>query len=423
MSARPSPSLQGAGLAAMTPRGCMPEGSGLQVEDVEQRLARYSRKPKPNTQNASAGPYTARSLLEENQRLAALKSENKKLDRKASKELVDEMLNHDQQNEEYERKKQLKRRETHQALAQKYRAAIVKNELAQAEEYSKKQASGPGEVFFPFTEGETVERYRQAQNSMLRSDMQDYMREQSEKCPPRYDELMASVSHQHQHLYAASGSNATSKPHGQPRVAPHIGGKHPLFLSRNRQHMSRRKNDSHVTQAMDDKVELFKTQIEQLAADKHKEVQQHEEGLMINDALRYDNALMKAVERKKTQEFLKAQIAERDARIEQEKKEQRAACCGYFGPEEKNLQQPEVHEDHCRTLISQMATDQHRRIDVKYHQLQEEKQIVNNTMHVMATDRAKAVEKAARQKEILTKSWKNQKKIRTAMETVERIGA
>merc|ERR1719428_1523796 len=137
--------------------------------------------------------------------------------------------------------------------------------------------------------------------------------------------LMQAVSHQHGHRYAAV--NAKSAPVSlesqkvektESGVAPHIGGKHPLFLSRNRQHMSRRKNDSHVTQAMDDKVELFKTQIEQLAADKHKEVQQHEEGLMINDALRYDNALMKAVERKKTQEFLKAQIAERDARIEQE---------------------------------------------------------------------------------------------------------
>lgn len=424
MSSRPSLSLQGAGLAAMTPRGSMPEGSSLQVDDVERRLARHSKKPQQGSKNMnkSTGPQTARSLLEENQRLAAIKNENTKLERKASKDLVDEILDREKQDMEFQRKKEQKRREAHHALAQKYKAAIVQQELKKAQETSKKQASGPGEVFFPFTEGESVEKYRQAQNSQLRSEMQDHMKEQAARQPVRTDALMASVSHQYPRLYQQTVDSSGAQNETQRLdVAPHIGGRHPLFLSRNREHMSRRINDAHVTEAMNSKVEIFKSQLEQLAEERHREVREHEEGMMINDALRHDNALLKAAERQKVNQFLKAQIAEREAREEQEKKELRAQCCGYFGPEEKNLQAPEIHEDHCRQLISQMETDQHRRYDEVHRRLQEEKHIVNNTMKVMVDDRLKAVEKASKHKKILTKTWDNQKKIRAAQERVERI--
>merc|ERR1711904_496876 len=209
---------------------------------------------------------------------------------------------------------------------------------------------------------------------------------------------------------------------GENGVAPHIGGKHPLFLSRNREHMSRRINDSHVRRAMEDKVELCKTQLEQLAMDRHREARGHEEGLMINDALRYDNALIKASERAKNAEFLRGQINERKIRADMERKEQQKECAGYWGPEEKNLQAGEIHQDHCNHLIHQMEVDQHRRLDDKHRKLQQEKKIVKNAMMEMAIDRVKATDKSQRQKKVLTQTWNNQAKIREAMKVVENIG-
>merc|ERR1719428_1436016 len=242
--------------------------------------------------------------------------------------------------------------------------------------------------------------------------------------------LMQAVSHQHGHRYAAV--NAKSAPVSlesqkvektESGVAPHIGGKHPLFLSRNREHMSRRINDGHVRKAMEDKVELCKTQLEQLAMDRHREARSHEEGLMINDALRYDNALIKASERAKNAEFLRGQINERKVRADMERKEQRKECAGYWGPEEKNLQAGDIHKDHCAHLIHQMEVDQHRRLDDKHRKLQQEKKIIENSMLEMAIDRQKAYEKTERQKKVLTQTWGNQQKIREAMKVVKYIGS
>jgi hypothetical protein len=419
MSAGTSPELQGAGMATMTPRGFVPEGSGLQVDDMEKRLSRYSRKPTgaPQGMPPIQGSHTARTLLEENLRLSAMKNEVKKDERRHSKELVDEMLQRDQQNLESDRKKEQKRRDTQKALAQKYRTAILQKELAESQEYQKKQAEGTNEVFFPFTEGETVEQYRQAQSKMLKSELQAHLKEQSERQPVRQDSLMASVSQHHQQFYGSDNKKGS-----QNVVPPYMGAKAPHFLSRGREHVSRRINDGHVSEAMDCKVEMIKTQLEQLAVDRHREARQHEEGLMINDALRYDNALQMAAERQKNAQYLKEQIAEREKRANMERKQQRGESCGYFGPEEKNLQNPDAHEDHCRYLISQMGTDQLRRIDEKHSRLQQEKQIVQNTMAVMAVDRQKAAAKTVRQKQVLVTTWNNQKKIRAAKDSVERIG-
>eukprot|EP00746_Dinoflagellata_sp_MGD_P161823 gnl/MRDRNA2_/MRDRNA2_89110_c0_seq1.p1 gnl/MRDRNA2_/MRDRNA2_89110_c0~~gnl/MRDRNA2_/MRDRNA2_89110_c0_seq1.p1 ORF type:complete len:436 (-),score=120.73 gnl/MRDRNA2_/MRDRNA2_89110_c0_seq1:411-1718(-) len=428
---RPSMALQGAGIAAMSPRG------GLSVQDMEQRLSRYSKRPVCKIADAGhsipgvygGGAHTARSLLEENQRLSTMKKEKAHMERRASKELIDQIFERDRQNLEHDRQKQQKRRETHQALAQKYKSAIVQKELSMAQEYEKKLEHGPNEEFFPFVEGETVEKHRESQNTMLKDEMRDFLKTQRQSQPPREDMLMTAVSHKHAHTY--SNVNAKSAPvslesqkieETKTGVAPHIGGNHPLFLSRNREHMSRRINDAHVRKAMEDKVELCKTQLEQLAMDRHREARSHEEGLMINDALRYDNALIKASERAKNAEFLRGQISERQMRADMERKEQRKECAGYWGPEEKNLQPGDIHQDHCKHLIHQMEVDQHRRLDDKHRKLQQEKKIVENSMAEMAIDRSKAVEKSHRQKKVLTQTWNNQTKIREAMRVVENIG-
>lgn len=404
----------------------------MSVEEMESRLSRFARRPE-HAIRSTAGkvqPHTARSLLAENQKLSQEKHKNNEMERRASRELIDQLFERDRQSLERDRTKQKKRREAHQALAQKYKAAIVQKELIKAKNYEEKINASVDE-FFPFNEGETVEKYREEQNAVLRDEMRGFLKTQRQDQPPRTDPLLTAVKNNHHHQYPTQGPgilpNTRSKSVDQPPpggvIAPHICAKHPLFLSRAREHMSRRIADEHVRKAMEEKVELMKSQLETMAADRHSEARRHEEGLMINDALRYDNALIKATERQKNAEFLRGQIEERKKRAQAEKKEQRAECAGYWGPEEKDLQAGDLHDNHCKHLIAQMEVNQHRRLDSRHRRLQQEKKLIENSMREMAVDRLRDREKADRHRSVLTHTWANQQKIRSAVQHVEGIGS
>lgn len=404
----------------------------MSIEEMENRLKEKGKRPENACKSVGGKvqPHTARALLAENQLLSQEKQKNFQMERKASRELIDELFERDRQSLERDRTKQKKRREAHHALAQKYKAAIVQKELTKAKNYEEK-INATVDEFFPFNEGETVEKYREEQNNVLKDEMRNFLKTQREEQPVRADPLIKAVKPHHHHHYPITGAGIL--PNSRPKsvdsqvpggvIAPHICGKHPLFLSRAREHMSRRIADEHVRKAMEEKVELMKTQLETLAADRHSEARRHEEGLMINDALRYDNALIKATERQKNAEFLRGQIEERKKRADAERKEQRATCAGYWGPEEKDLQAGDLHDNHCRHLIAQMEVNQHRRLDSRHRRLQQEKKLIENSMREMAVDRLRDREKADRHRAVLTHTWANQQKIRSAVQHVEGIGS
>merc|ERR1712054_86231 len=125
-------------------------------------------------------------------------------------------------------------------------------------------------------------------------------------------------------------------------------------------------------------------------------------GLMINDALRHDNAVNKAQERQKNAIFVKKQIDERSSRAKSEMKEQRKECAGYWGPEEKELQGGLVYEQHCNDLIKQMEVNQHRRLDSRHRRLQQERRLVDNSLAEMKQDREKDSRKQRLHKDVLT---------------------
>lgn len=390
---------------------------------MEQRLSRYSKQPTRPPGLTSIGANTACNLLQENQRLSTMKKEIEQQERCASRELVEGIFERDRQNLAHDQMKQQKRRETHQALAQKYKSAIVQKELAMAQDYAKKLESGPHSEFFPFVEGETVEKHRESQNLSLREEMQDFLKSQRESQPPRNDSLMQSVSHQHSTTYSLG--NHSSKPIqtlGGSGVAPHIAGRHPKFLQRPQDHRSRRINDEHVKATMTLAVDHTVQNLKKRASEKHSEVRDHENGMMINDALRYDNALMKQIEREKNAEFLKVQQLERKKRAEQERQEFTAAPAGYWGPEEKALQPGSLHTNNCTHIIHQMEVDQNRRLYEQHARLQEERKINQNSMQEMAKDRMMAMQKREQHKAVLTQTWKNQEKINRAKIAVDSIG-
>lgn len=387
----------------------------MSVEEMEQKLSRYSRRPP-----ARIGAQTARDLLVENQRISQEKRAAHTLEEQGSRDLIERLFERDKAIVERDRIQDKTRRDKHTALAQEYKNAIADRERAKQLEYGEKVASGRAHEFFPFVEGETVDRLREEQNNMLRGDLQNHLSKQREANPPRADPLLTSVDVNHRLLYPTGG--VLPEPNVGSQVAPHICGAHPRFLTRGSAHMSRRLHDDHVRKALQDKVEVTKSELVESARKRQEEVEQMKVGLMINDALRHDNAVCKAQERQKNAHFVKTQMEERKLRAKQETKDQRKECAGYWGPEEKELQSGSVYEQHCSDLVKQMEVNQNRRLDSRHRRLQQERKLVDNSLAEMRQDREKDQWKQKQHKDVLTTTWESQVKIREAASHVEAMG-
>merc|ERR1711920_841329 len=109
-----------------------------------------------------------------------------------------------------------------------------------------------------------------------REEMRGFLEKQRELKPPRMDTLLAETAVDNRLAYpSASSSTGTRADHhslvdsldADDDVAPHMA-RYPRFLSRAREHMSRRLHDVHVRKALEDKVQQTKTELAKLAAEK-----------------------------------------------------------------------------------------------------------------------------------------------------------
>merc|ERR1740138_913980 len=131
---------------------------------------------------------------------------------------------------------------------------------------------------------------------------------------------------------SASASRASGSRQGSTATGdggPHLA-RYPKFLCRAREHMSRRVQDSHVRKALEDKVERTKADLQELTRKKQVEAQEWEDGLMVNDALRYDGSRLKAAERQNNAACLQKQVDEKKQKQQQELEAKRAECAGYW---------------------------------------------------------------------------------------------
>merc|ERR1712050_303182 len=190
-------------------------------------------------------------------------------------------------------------------------------------------------------------------------------------------------------------------------------------MARAREHMSRRLHDVHVRKALEEKVEQTKVELAALAMKKELEQQQYEDGMLVNDALRYDNGQNRAAERRRHQSHLKNQIAEKKERKKQDKVNRDSEEPGYWGPEQKEAQDGKVHNVHCTELINQMEIDQQRRASDRKQRLRQERRLVDNCMAEMSQDRDTERQKALQHREVLTTTWRSQQKIKEASRRVD----
>eukprot|EP00448_Togula_jolla_P007845 CAMPEP_0170615756 /NCGR_PEP_ID=MMETSP0224-20130122/25510_1 /TAXON_ID=285029 /ORGANISM="Togula jolla, Strain CCCM 725" /LENGTH=421 /DNA_ID=CAMNT_0010941515 /DNA_START=48 /DNA_END=1313 /DNA_ORIENTATION=- len=399
----------------------------MTAEEMEQALQqRFSKKF--NRSSANNAPQTARTLLEENQYLIEEKKARKAIDRKNSHEFNESLLAKDRLTTENDKVREINRRRKQNELAMYYKAKISEKEAQKASEYHKKVESGVELQYFPFVEGEHITKNREAQSMKMREEMRGFLRRQREERPPRaMDSLQADTQRDPHQLYPIMGSSCPS--HSGRRaaasceptraenlsdnVAPHMA-RYPRFLSRATNHMSRRLTDGHVRKALEDKVKLTKAELEARLQKDQAEAAQVEDGMLVNDALRYDSLLSKAAERRRNAAFLENQIEERRRRDIMEVEEKRKEPAGYWGPEEKALQDSEQHRALCSDLVAQIEVNQHRRLDSRSRRLRQERRLVDNTMAEMSQDRVREQQKVVEQRQALKSTWQTQREIKEA---------
>jgi len=417
---------------------CDPRIKEMSCEEMEKALVRKNRRTKDSIRDTGA-PQTARALLEENKQLVKEKDKLKAMERKNSREFVEKILAADRVVNESDKAKDIGRRTAQRGLARYYKAKICEREVEKTNSYHQKLAGGLAIEHFPYIEGETICQNRQAEAGKMREEMRAFLKQQQEVNPPRNDALMMDSDPEYSHRYpfmpvysqSARGpsqdvlrsnsehasASATATPRGG-ETAPHMA-KYPKFLSKAREHMSRRIEDAHVRKALEDKVERTKAELETLTRQRHLEAQNWDDGMMVNDALRYDNTVGKAAERQKNAVHLKRQIEERKDRREQETQARRGEPAGYWGPDEKELRDADELRVHCGDIIKQMEVNQVRKLKSRSRRLQQEKVVIDNSLAEMSADRVKEKEKIQQHKDILLTTWESQRKIRQVFNRIE----
>merc|ERR1712039_923948 len=134
---------------------------------------------------------------------------------------------------------------------------------------------------------------------------------------------------------------------------------------------SRRLHDAHVRKALENMVEQTKAQLSASSNLLETQQQQWDDGMLVNDALRYDNGLTKAIERRRHADYLQDQMAERKAQAERERLQKHAECAGYWGPENKDRQGGAVQKEISCHLIKQMEVDQQRKTHSRNQRLRQ----------------------------------------------------
>mmetsp|Transcript_43519 Transcript_43519/g.93210 ORF Transcript_43519/g.93210 Transcript_43519/m.93210 type:complete len:447 (-) Transcript_43519:21-1361(-) len=442
LSARRGSSLSGAGQGVVlgvldnvnTPRVLNAvehrDTSSMSIEEMEAQLQQKLGK-RPTEQLSARNGGRARGVLEENRKMIEEKQERKAIARQNSKEEFEELISKDRLQSEGEKARELSRRSAQRELAMHYKERIGAKQQPMVQRYQNKKAADKDYSYFPFVEGENIRKDREAKRVEMREEMRGFLEKQRQEKPPRKDKLLSdvrgpSIDYPVEPLPNFSGNASIipgthvgfAPPTAEDSVSPHMA-RHPRFLSRASEHMSRRHHDAHVRKALEDKVEQTKRELEAANAKRDAEMQQWQSGLFVSDALKSDKEQARRNELRRNAETLQKQIEEQKNKQVAEKQAYRQDKTGYWGPENKPPLNPAVHKAHCDDLIKQMEVDQVRRQYDKLQQLKQERQLIDNCMAELSCDRQKELQKQIQHREVLTTTWQSQQKIKRAIDGLE----
>eukprot|EP00933_Yihiella_yeosuensis_P009022 TRINITY_DN11478_c0_g1_i1.p1 TRINITY_DN11478_c0_g1~~TRINITY_DN11478_c0_g1_i1.p1 ORF type:complete len:497 (+),score=100.91 TRINITY_DN11478_c0_g1_i1:68-1558(+) len=418
-----------------------PESANRPIQDMS--IQEMEEALKQKLAKRHGGQSSHRENLETNKRLIEAKREQKLLARQDSREFVQRILEEDRIVLEGRKADALNRRKELSELANHYKETMERN--TEAKKAAKKASVGSASIYFPYVEGENIVKKKEAEKSILQGELREFMQKQNVTNPARQDNEMRDnkkntldypirpnpVPHGSTPPFIQTSSwtqelqdldMEPNDPHMQlvDEKAAHLS-KHPVFLTKAKEHMSRRLHDSHVRKALEEKVEQTKTELLHLANKRQSEALECQDGLLVGDALRYDSTAAKAEERRRHAQYLKQQIREREQREQKEKAARRDDQAGYWGPEDKPTVSSDAHKHHCADLIKQMKVDQIRKIIQKDERLKQEKQLIGNCYRQIEEDRIVEQQKRDQYREVLVTTWKSQQKIQEVKRTIDGI--
>jgi hypothetical protein len=390
----------------------------MSIADMEKALA---GNPRRRVVKDGDAPQTARAILQVNRELIEEKKQRKAIQRNNSREEFDRLLEANQRVIEDQRSQAITRRSAQREMAHYYKSKICEKEEKKANAYNEKLASASSNLYWPFREGETVSKEREAKAKVLHEEMQGFMAQQRQANPPRqeFDPLVAhnTVKAGYSLQYPVSprdglpalGSPADAKT-WDPAKESHISG-HPRFLRKDNLNGRRKNQETLAAKTLEQRVLQTKQELEARASALRAEQQEWEEGMLVNDAIKYDRDKAKAIERRRNKDYLLSQMEEKKTVRKQEHDSEMGKYVGYWGPEEKPLQDVSVRRDHCSDLIKQMEVDQKRKTMERNTAVREEKKLLKNAMTELVRDRMRDRRKAQEEKSVLTSTWGNQEKI------------
>lgn len=345
-------------------------------------------------------PVSARAVLEENRIEAErIRAEKRRLKFAGGADAA-ELLEADRAAFGANQEQARVRREQQIALSEHYREEIAERAAR------RKAAKQPVEEkrYFPFTDGERVERLQREAKAKRQEEMQ---RVHAEIAPPvrRNPQARPPVA-------PYSGEQAL----GPPKVHS-FNNAYPLFLSKAEDHMTRRTDARHVHRAMRAKMsETYDELKGEFEQSKHEE-RQRNAGLALHDRLTGVGASDMLQERLKNAEVLRKQIADKQQRLSDEKAAFRAHEHGYFGPPNKMKTDVLVHE-HKRILKEQMQEQKARNEDDREFDLKQDRILNHNMLREMVSDHERSTKKVWKYRETLKRSWEQQLKMKGVRDIV-----
>lgn len=419
----------------------VPEASGslsadianLSIEDMEEKLRKPSTKRRTSDGGGVITPIgglTARALLEENRQMIAEKEARRAMARKNSKEEFERLVMQERAVQEGEKARELSKRHAKRELAQHYKAKIGEGEKSKTAKYEVKRQTDKPPTYFPFVEGESIDKERKVKGAELREELRGYLETQRATKPTRKDQLLVDMRGPEINYPLAPASARTrplpvaesqTSPRPQtPEPSTHLS-KLPRFLKRPEEHTTRRHHDDHVRRALEEKVLATKAELEAASKQRVCEADRLDEGMLMGDALRRDAAAASKADRRRNAEALREQIQERRQRAQEEKQASHAEKAGYWGPEDKSTKDPEVQRGHCSDLIKQMEIDQYRKLNDRGQRLRQERRLVDNCVAELSQEKAKELEKLRAHREVLTSTWASQRKIKEALTKLDKM--
>lgn len=373
--------------------------SMFSIEEMERLLRKDANRP-------ATTPLTARAVLEEN-RIAALRRREEKARVRAEGRATEvALLEQERAAFDDDIHKERSRREDARSLSDHY-----KDEIAKRAEARRRDMMHPVQEreFFPFTDGESLERKRK---DLARAHMKDLLAARV-ATSARADPLRARPVRNY-------GESVAEPP--KPSEVHSFNANYPVFLKKATEYATKLADPVAGRAVLQQRVASTYERLQRDYAAKLAERENQGLGINMNDSLTADTEAASMEERKKNAVAIRQQIEDQRLRREEEKKESRSERHGYYGPSNKTLTvQKQLAKEHANDLRRQIEVDKARAKDLREYELAQDRIFQESHVQNLLNDQQRASVREKKSKRVLKESWDQQVKMRQVRAIVQNV--